>query len=159
VCFIAPGALGITFVARGLKGSAQAPGGTWLVMYILLVIVCLDIGKRLFVKAKRLRQIQAADARRLDARRPILLLRSSTTISHRSSGDPMSGTGASGVRPICRSRSKRHWRAHCGCTGQSSLSVARARRYPQLAPPASTSQTTNGWRESPHLWRNASAWL
>ena len=42
----------------------------------LLMIVCLEVGKRLFAKAKRLRQILAADARRLDSRRPILLLRS-----------------------------------------------------------------------------------
>jgi hypothetical protein len=76
VCFIFPGALGITFVERALSASSLAPGWKSIVLFILLVIVCLEVGKRLFAKAKRLRQIQAADARRLDSRRPILLLRS-----------------------------------------------------------------------------------
>jgi hypothetical protein len=76
VCFIVPGALGLVFIERGLSDSSIAPGWRTMVSFFLLLIVCVEVGKRLFAKAKRLRQIQASEARRLDSRRPILLLRS-----------------------------------------------------------------------------------
>jgi hypothetical protein len=76
-CFILPATFGMAFMERGLRDSSvPAPGWNMVVTFVVLMIVCIEVGKRLFAKAKRLRQVQASDARRLDSRRPVLLLRS-----------------------------------------------------------------------------------
>jgi hypothetical protein len=76
VFFCLPAAIGWTVLQRGLSNSSVSPGWKSFVAFFVLLIVCLEIAKRLVAKGKRLRQIHAADARRLDTRRPILLLRS-----------------------------------------------------------------------------------
>jgi hypothetical protein len=76
-CFILPMALGVAYIERGLSDSSfPPPGWKTFALFFVLLIVCFELGNYLFGRAKRLRQIEASAARKLDSRRPVLLLRS-----------------------------------------------------------------------------------
>jgi len=89
-CFVLPIGLMLAFFLRQAEQGASWMGLVILVAFLMLIAVATECSRGLFARGKRFAQIHASDARRLDPRPPVLLLRSFaddlTSIARRLSG-------------------------------------------------------------------------